>query len=310
MTSHYTALWSFHVCVHHIFSAPSKPIPRLEDYHYPSEEPAQRAHATATMPHLVQTGAGDQAHFIDPFTGKTFVLTVGGGAGPNGWFLADVDADSAVIEISFNAWGMLAYLQSGTTSPARTIRKPVGRLQSIRQPRYAFDTVDKDFKCKQDIDPTDFLATCARSVSGSEDIDIQAAISVLEPNPDSALFGNPEELNKWSLSSDGTLGSWPWPPGHKRIGPLTVWSLGSYVPSGCASGYHSSWKESKTGMLGRFLRAVNQGLWAKASAGSGGCGVELLAVAPPMTAANATSAKDVPTAYPERHASVMVTVQS
>ena len=37
------------------------------------------------------------------------------------------------------------------------VRVHVGRLQSIKQPRYAFDAVDPHFKCKQDVDPTDFL---------------------------------------------------------------------------------------------------------------------------------------------------------
>ena len=274
--------------MHGCVSAPAKAIPRLEDYHYPPEEQAQHLHATVTMPHLVKTIAGNQGQFLDPSTGKTFTLTLGGGVGPNGWFLSDVATDSAVIEILFDAWGMLAYLSEGATAPSRTIRKPVGRLQGIRQPLYAFDKVDKDFKCKQDVDPTDFLATCARDVSGSDDIDIQAAISVLEPNPDSALFGNPEELNKWSLSSSGTVGSWPWPPPHKKIGPQSVWSVKNYLPPSCAQGYRSSWPEAKMGMLGRFLRAANQGLWSNASSG-GGCGVEVMAVAAPMTAANVTS---------------------
>ena len=114
-------------------SAPTKPITRLDDYHYPKEVQAQHLHATLTMPRLVRTINGNQGNFLDPSTGKTFTLTLGGGTGPHGWFLADVTADSVVIEILFDAWGMLAYLSAGASSPSRTIRKPVGRLQGIRQ---------------------------------------------------------------------------------------------------------------------------------------------------------------------------------
>ena len=62
----------------------------------------------------------------------------------------------------------------------------------------------------QDIDPSDFLRTQAEHLSGGAETTIKAAISVMAPNPDSALIGNPEEIQKWMLTSAATLESMPW----------------------------------------------------------------------------------------------------
>lgn len=304
---------------HPPFAAPTKTaIPLLDDYHYPSSEAAELAAVLEAMPVLERTGVSatttsSTAYFIIPSTGHRFELTVGKGSA-YGWSLAAVmvkvaltnqDRAIAVIEKSFQEWGLLVYLQTNATKPLRTMRKPVGVLSSIREPRYALEKeVDPDFKCKQDIDPTDFLTTCASSISpGKEEVSIAAAISVLEPNPDSALFGNPEELNKWSLRHDGVVGSWPWPPGKTRASPTQIWELANILPEGCAPAKHASWDDTKMGMLGRYLRVANQGVWSAATTsttanggagdgggdGGGGCGAEVMAVSPQLTAENETS---------------------
>ena len=120
--------------------------------------------------------------------------------------------------------------------------------------------VDADYKCKQDVDPTDYLTTCAASISpGKEEVSIKAAISVMEPNPDSALFGNPEELNKWSLRGDGVVGAWGWLPGNHRTSPTAVFDLAAVLPEGCAPAKHAVWDNAKMGMLGKYLRVADQG---------------------------------------------------
>lgn len=133
---------------------------------------------------------------------------------------------------------------------------------------------------------------------GSE-ITIRAAASVLAPNSDAALLGNPEELNKWSLGPGGELASWPWPTDSKqRIGPLTVWRLVDQLPDGCAPGKGQVWGNSKMGMAGRFLRVAHAGYWTAVndsdnspgySGTPGGCGADLTVVAAGATAANETS---------------------
>ena len=52
---------------------------------------------------------------------------------------------------------------------------------------------------KQDIDPTDWMGRLAANISGGEGT-IEAANTLMAPETDSGLFGNPEDLNKFVLT--------------------------------------------------------------------------------------------------------------
>ena len=281
-------------------------VARQRDFHYPPSESAERA--ALRVPELRGCAAGGASATLRDAAGDEVTLVVGGAAAAAlawGWRLLDVTVRPAggcraVMEFAFDEWTQLAFLTEGeaaaAAAPPRLVRMPVGRLAQIRQPLYAFESAaaggDPDFGCKQDIDPTDFLATVAAAMSPGDDAEptVEAAVSVLAPNTDSALLGNPEENAKWALAHDATLEAWVnFTRSSRTTGVVRVWSLQDHLPAGCAPS--AGWANTKMGMAGRYLRVASQGLWSNASnsGGGGGCGAEVTAVAAFGTAANATS---------------------
>ena len=117
--------------------------------------------------------------------------------------------------------------------------------------------------------------------SGGEEATLAAAGSVMAPNTDNGLLGNPEEYNKFALDDHGTLRSMPWggkgPQGTGSNGYLPIWNLGSY--SQCKE--TEVWPERKLGMVGQYFRAVDMGVWGT-NEHEGPCGSEVMAVSPPV----------------------------
>ena len=303
--------------VHPPFDAPVGGIPTQVDYHFPAEEPAEAA--ALVVPILVSsssttaTGGGEvgrpprpTATLRDPATNETATLAVGETRW--GWELSWASATTAVVEHDFERWAMLAFLTRGCDP--QLVRKPVGMPWAIRQPVYNF--ADPEYDCKQDIDPADWLGRIARNISGggggddSAETDLLAGIRVMAPNPDTGLFGNPEELNKFLLTDSFTVESTPWGGRKGHLGGggggggngSVLFALSDYLPPFCVAPKHDdgSFWNVITGMASgqprsSGLRVVSQGLWhsdAGGAATGGGCGAELLVVAPFATA-------DVPT---------------
>jgi hypothetical protein len=104
---------------------------------------------------------------------------------------------------------------------------------SVKVSRYDVQAIDKAYSCKQDVDPTDWLGMLAANMTaGAEEATPTSAGSVMAPNTDNGLFGNPEEYNKFTLALDGTLSSMPWggpgPQGSGGNGYLPLWKLQEY----------------------------------------------------------------------------------
>ena len=275
--------------VHPPFGPPAKPVTIQEDYHFPAAEAAERA----TLPklQLVSVASRGSAVIKNLATKETATLSVGDG--PKwGWELLHAESTdgqpSAVVEHDFDAWSELRFLWGGGKDPV-SMRKPVGRLDRIQQPLFDMvNTIDEDFHCKQDIDPTDWLGRLAANISaGGEEPSVAAANTLMAPNADSGIFGNPEDHNKFTLSHRSVLQS-TGDFGHKGSGGKKIWQLssaknskgGSYLPAGCEG--VTNWEEVKMGMVGEHLRVLNQGLWhSTAGPGGTGCGVEIIAVAAP-----------------------------
>ena len=139
---------------------------------------------------------------------------------------------------------------------------------------------------KQDIDPFDWMGRLAANLSGGEEANILAANTLMAPNADSGIFGNPEDQNKFLLTHTSQLQSMPFGKGQR-----VLWQLSdNYLPVGCEN--VTTWEQSKMGMAGELthLRVLNQGMWHPVSASSG-CGIEILAVAaPPVVNSSNTTA--------------------
>ena len=271
--------------VHPPFGAPTHEVKLQADYHFPATEADERA--TLIVLQLIGV-TGSAAILRNPSTQKTATLTIGDEAW--GWELLHIGDNSVVVEYDFAEWSQLQYLW--TTQAHRgsvAVRKPVGRLNAILQPLYDMRKIDSDYHCKQDIDPTDWMGKLAANISGGEESSIEAANTLMAPETDSGLFGNPEDLNKFVLTHRSELQSMPWgghgpgggshAPSSPPPAPALLWKLegSQYIPAGCENISMSSWEQVKLGMVGDHLRAVNQGMWSH----SAGCGVEIMAVSPP-----------------------------
>ena len=177
--------------VHPPFAAPSvSTIPHQGDFHFPAAEAAEAQ--GLVVPRLIRVVNGTSATFSGGIPPQTQTLTVHG-APVWGWELNFLKLSSpnqvtAVLEHDFNGWSQLAYVggAQGLAVTTLTIRKPVGRLSHIRQPRYNFSS---DFNCKQDIDPTDWLGRAASNLSGGAEPTPSSAIRLMAPNPGICLSG-------------------------------------------------------------------------------------------------------------------------
>jgi hypothetical protein len=128
------------------------------------------------------------------------------------------------------------------------------------------------------------MGRLAANISGGEEPSILSANTLMAPNTDSGIFGNPEDHNKFMLTHRSVLqttGDFS----HSRSPSRTLWNLAGsgLLPAGCES--VTDWEQVKMGMAGDHLRVVNQGMW-QSSTGGGGCGVEVMAVSPPADGVN------------------------
>ena len=274
------------------FGAPEHAVPIQHDYHFPMDEPAQRASLPDIQ--LLSASVAGSAVLHNPSTKESATLTVGG-TPKWGWELLHVEGsgDSVVLEHDFAEWSELRYLWTAAAAKGRSsvsVRKPVGELAGISQPLYAMETtIDPQYHCKQDIDPFDWMGRLAANISGGEEATIASANTLMAPNTDSGIFGNPEDRNKFMLTHRSVLQS-TGDFAHPKSGSRTLWSLSDspqHLPPGCQS--VKDWAQVKMGMVGDHFRALNQGMWQPSGADdtggpAGGCGVEIMAVSPPAIA--------------------------
>lgn len=188
------------------FGKPEHPVPLQNDYHFPVGEAGEReglptlvlVAATASAATITKVTTGDSA------ANETATLQLGDTKW--GWELLLAESSgTAVVEHKFEEWAELRFLDldqalaqhptltphsgggggGGGSSSSVSIRKPVGFVDRIDQPIYDFSTVDLQYHCKQDIDPTDWMGHLAANISGGEEATPQAAGTLMAPNTDS-----------------------------------------------------------------------------------------------------------------------------
>ena len=146
------------------------------------------------------SSSSSSAVLRNPATKETATLAVGG-ALTWGWELLHVgggeeNADggaSAVLEHDFDEWSEMIFLFVGGSTVS--VRKPVGRLSAISQPLYTMETtIDEQYFCKQDVDPTDWMGRLAANISGGEEPSILAANTLMAPNTDSGTCSGQHKL--------------------------------------------------------------------------------------------------------------------
>ena len=98
-------------------AAPSPP--RFNDFHYPDEEPREMA---TVVPPVTCANTSGWAVVFDPADGS----------------VAGAHSLPCVLERSFTQWGLIALLDTAGSGKARLLRKSVGSLNGIVQPRFQF----------------------------------------------------------------------------------------------------------------------------------------------------------------------------
>jgi hypothetical protein len=201
---------------------PTPGITANDDWHYPEEEPTELATMLLVMPTVISVNGASSAILSNPSTKETATVAVGATvpatvsskgssmrlvATHTATDIADATASYAVIEWAGSArWSALVYLavdkqgneqrskQGKQVAPVRIVRSPIGQLDQLKQPRYVLENnSDPDWYCKQDIDPTDWLGKLAANASGEDgEATFAAAATVMAPNSENGLFGNPE----------------------------------------------------------------------------------------------------------------------
>lgn len=255
------------------FGSPEKPVPLVDDWYYPPEEASE----AASIAHLLLVAIPSQSTAVLTNLATNATATVEVGTMMFNWQLNFIHDEYVVLEQFFSRWSLLIFLKVGASEPLASMRKPVGQLQSLDQPLYYLDSVDADWYCKQDIDPTDWLARLSAEMSDNETT-FEAAASVMAPNSDNGFFGNPEELNKWILTDQGTLLAEPFPRGNKNSPGIEAFTITDFLPLACANA--QIFTNFKSGMVGRYLRIIDQGMWDPKT----NCGAEIVAVSPPLDA--------------------------
>lgn len=269
------------------FGPPTHKVNLMDDWHYPPEESDETA--SLVFPVLIRPFKNTSALLRLPSTNETATVSVGSVMW--GWQLNSVQmlvvhdgatVSGAVMEFRFDRWSSMVFLVANQSKPLTMIRKPIGHISALKQPLYYLTNNDVDYECKQDIDPTDWLGNIMANLSNGEPTFV-SAISVMAPNPDNGLLGNPEELNKFILSDHGDLETMSWHAGYQEK-PLraVLFSIEDYFPKSCL---RKNFPNYKGGFAGRYLRVMNTGMWDPSSE----CGADILAVSPYTDASNPVS---------------------
>jgi hypothetical protein len=249
------------------FGPPKKQIDTVDDWHFPSEEPQERM--SLSPPVLQRVINSSSVSLQNTATSETVTISVGSSAW--GWLLTGVATEkkTAMIEYAFDRWAAMAVVDESGGAPRSLLRKPVGQLSKIQMHQYHFNETDPEWFCKQDVDPSDWLGQIASNLSANGETTFEAAASVMAPNADVGIFGNPEDQTKWVLIDSGTVQTFPFARGKGKLGK-TLWHVPK--PQGCGS-----FTEQKSGLLGDYLRALTVGMWDEESR----CGAEVVAVTAP-----------------------------
>ncbi|NUQ65256.1 MAG: hypothetical protein HUU20_22545 [Pirellulales bacterium] len=238
---------------------------RLDDWYYPSEEPAERA--AVTLPSVLEFRP-DGAQLASADRTTTARVTVG--TDFDGWNLAarlDRPEPIVVLHRDFHRWGLIVYLAKDHT--VAEIREAVGQLPGLEGPRVRFP---KDYFTS--------LLAAKRDVLGekvparSHEPDYETVAGYLAPLETYTFLGSPQSPVKYFIQPDGAICRQPEHGGPPVISRDTRFDLATLLPAGLAPVHP---RRVKQGLLGGYLPAINYGYFDAES----GIGWELSALMDP-----------------------------
>ena len=288
-----------------------------DDFHYPSEEGAERA--SAPLPICISS-SGASAVLRDASSGVTSPALVEGAIAFGVWHVLLVDGYVAV-ERNFARWGVIAMLPcsaNGGAPPLYVGRKAVGALDTIVQPMFNL-TRDVGPNYWSDVasshrDYAMDLALANLTVDGEPTF--SAVARMLAPQRDVAEISNPNDVTKFVVTHNGRVkcASRPGGEGDHNTGVIdgtaehTNMQLPPpnsqtivFDPATYASYWPVVFDNMKMGLVGN-RGVANVGAF---SAGTGEGGFELVAFSPvvaPLLGANPSSAPPPPCDWSAAHA--------
>ena len=258
-------------------------LQQYDDFHYPSEEPAELA--GADVPECIKISPGS-AELRDPVTGQTATLTEGGVAFGR-WHVLSVVGDHpsfVALERNYARWGLLAFVAPAL--PPVLSRKSVGELAKIVQPR---------FNLSRDVGPSYFSDVIAglNDVALDESLKLTAdgeptyaaAAAALAPQRDVAAIGNAADVVKFAVTHNGRVKCTSRGPDVQAGGitelqdqhapPPNVQTI-VFDPANHTSFWPRIFEHSKSGLVGGHLPVANVGSFSPSAAK----GFELVAFSP------------------------------
>ncbi len=217
---------------------------KVDDPYYPHEETEERA--KLKYPRVVSVG-DDQAVVADA-GGRSTTIAVG--QSNVEWELVAIIAQDekrlAVFERHFDRWGLIAYVDS--TGVATTIRKAVGRLDQIRQPK---PTYPPNYEQTIVENRRDLLGD--KVLARDRDASFEACAALL-PDLTSYTFLSTESSPKIiAVAADGSLGSLPARYGWKQLENV-IFDPTEHLPDHWPT-------DAKRGIAGGYLPVVDYGFF-------------------------------------------------
>ncbi len=223
--------------------------PTLPDWHYPASEPAERAQLVPVS--LVEAGPAGAA-LRNERTGEAARAAVGEDA--FGWRVMEILTEPeplAVLEREFDEWGLLLFV--GPRGAAAEFRKPVGRLDAMKEPvvRLPKNYYEQLLAAREDVLGEKVLA-------GGADPSFEKVAGYLPPLRAYTFVAALESEKKYIVRPDGSVGLWPLDWGSEKdlaevfFDPASA--VGDVEPTA-----------SKSGLLAGSLPAVVMGFYDAAS---------------------------------------------
>ncbi|NLY02713.1 MAG: hypothetical protein GXY83_42210 [Rhodopirellula sp.] len=222
-------------------------VARVDDWYYPSEEPAERS--ALKIPVALQFNS-DGAELSLPGGATTAGVTIGDDF--HGWHVAarlELPEPIIVLERRFERWGILVYLAKNRT--VAEIRKAVGRLPSLEQPwvRFPRDYFASLMAAKHDMLGEKVLAK-------TQDPNYEDEAGYLAPLDTYTFLGSPQSPRKYFVQPDGTICRQPDSGGPPVVSRDVCFDPGPLLPAELLPAHP---RRAKRGLLGSYLPAVDYG---------------------------------------------------
>jgi hypothetical protein len=263
------------------------PYQPFDDVYYPAEEQAERA--ATQIPKVTSISADKSSAVIGGQTVKAGSQIAGG------WSVKVVLSSAVVLEKDFKRWGMLVFAHLG--AKPLILRKSVGEIQSIRQARFNFSAVDKDYWTKVIGGLNDYPSELAANHTSDGELTYSSLAATLAPQRDYASISNPEDAAKFVVTFNGKVKC----ASNEAANGITEYvDVNAPAPNKqtvvFAAKDHVLWwpqapqktfDHSKTGWFGSHLHIANVGQYSKTSSGDKGYAMIVFAPIGPFKPASA-----------------------